>query len=231
MSTLGIIVAMREELEIVLERLQEPQTIQRAGMDFHRGSYLGKPVVAVVCGVGKVNAAACTQMLISEFAVGSIINIGIAGAVEPSIRPGDIVIANTLVQHDVELQALGLAPGQVFRLDTFDFPADPALLTIAQTAAQQIEGHQVHTGRIVTGDQFIACNDKIQWLSATFNALACEMESGAIAQVCYLNTVPFVCIRSISDNANNEAHMDFDTFLPIAVNNASTLLHAMVPSC
>jgi len=202
---------MREELEIVLERLQEPQTIQRAGMDFHRGSYLGKPVVAVVCGVGKVNAAACTQMLISEFAVGSIINIGIAGAVEPSIRPGDIVIADTLVQHDVELKALGLAPGQVFRLDTFDFPADPALLAVAQTASQQIEGHQVHTGRIVTGDQFIACNDKIQWLSATFNAL--------------------VCIRSISDNANSEAHMDFDTFLPIAVNNASTLLHAMVPSC
>ena len=231
MSTLGIIVAMREELAVVLERLQDSHTRQRAGMTFHCGTYLGKPVVAVVCGVGKVNAATCTQLLISEFAVGRIINIGIAGGLAPGIVPGDVVIADSLVQHDMDLQALGLPPGQLFRLDTFDFPADPALLAIARQAAQNIRHHSVHVGRIVTGDQFIACNDKIQWLTDTFDALACEMESAAIAQVCYLNALPFVCIRSISDNANQGAHMDFDTFLPIAVDHASALLHAMVPAC
>lgn len=231
MSTLGIIVAMREELAVVLERLQDSHTRQRAGMTFHCGTYLGKPVVAVVCGVGKVNAATCTQLLISEFAVGRIINIGIAGGLAPGIVPGDVVIADSLVQHDMDLQALGLPPGQLFRLDTFDFPADPALLAIARQAAQNIRHHSVHVGRIVTGDQFIACNDKIQWLTDTFDALACEMESAAIAQVCYLNALPFVCIRSISDNANQGAHMDFDTFLPIAVDHASALLHTMVPAC
>ncbi|MGE8548800.1 MAG: 5'-methylthioadenosine/adenosylhomocysteine nucleosidase [Alcaligenes sp.] len=231
MSTLGIIVAMHEELEVVLARLQDARTRHRAGMTFHCGAYLGKAVVAVVCGVGKVNAAACTQLLISEFSVGRIINIGIAGGLAPGIVPGDVVIADTLVQHDMDVQALGLPPGQIFRLDTFDFPADPALLAIARQAAQRIEGHRVHVGRIVTGDQFVACNDKIQWLTRTFGALACEMESAAIAHVCYLNSLPFVCIRSISDNANQGAHMDFDTFLPIAVDNASALLHAMVPAC
>ncbi|WP_341667812.1 5'-methylthioadenosine/adenosylhomocysteine nucleosidase [Alcaligenes sp. SDU_A2] len=231
MSTLGIIVAMREELDVVLARLQDTRTHQRAGMTFHCGNYLGKPVVAVVCGVGKVNAATCTQLLISEFSVNRLINIGIAGGLGPGIVPGDIVIADTLVQHDMDLQALGLPPGQLFRLDTFDFPADPALFQLALDAARHIQNHQVHVGRIVTGDQFIACQQKTQWLTQTFGALACEMESAAIAQVCYLNALPFVCIRSISDNANQGAHMDFDTFLPIAVNNASALLHAMVPAC
>lgn len=231
MSTLGIIVAMREELDVVLARLQDTRTHQRAGMTFHCGNYLGKSVVAVVCGVGKVNAATCTQLLISEFSVNRLINIGIAGGLGPGIVPGDIVIADTLVQHDMDLQALGLPPGQLFRLDTFDFPADPALFQLALDAARNIQNHQVHVGRIVTGDQFIACQQKTQWLTQTFGALACEMESAAIAQVCYLNALPFVCIRSISDNANQGAHMDFDTFLPIAVNNASALLHAMVPAC
>ncbi|HRL23024.1 MAG TPA: 5'-methylthioadenosine/adenosylhomocysteine nucleosidase [Alcaligenes sp.] len=231
MSTLGIIVAMREELDVVLARLQDTRTHQRAGMTFHCGNYLGKSVVAVVCGVGKVNAATCTQLLISEFSVNRLINIGIAGGLGPGIVPGDIVIADTLVQHDMDLQALGLPPGQLFRLDTFDFPADPALFQLALDAARHIQNHQVHVGRIVTGDQFIACQQKTQWLTQTFGALACEMESAAIAQVCYLNALPFVCIRSISDNANQGAHMDFDTFLPIAVNNASALLHAMVPAC
>lgn len=143
MSTLGIIVAMREELAVVLERLRDSHTRQRAGMTFHCGTYLGKPVVAVVCGVGKVNAATCTQLLISEFAVGRIINIGIAGGLAPGIVPGDVVIADSLVQHDMDLQALGLPPGQLFRLDTFDFPADPALLAIARQAAQNIRHHKI----------------------------------------------------------------------------------------
>jgi len=227
----GIIVAMREELEIVLHQLRNTRVIEKASMQFHVGTFADKPVVAVICGVGKVNAAACTQLLISEFRIQRLINIGIAGGVGEHIKPGDAVIADSLVQHDMDVTALGLPPGQIFRLNTFDFKTDPLLLRLAQKASTHISEHDCHTGRIVSGDQFIACPDKNRWLHQEFSALACEMESASIAQVCYLNEVPFVCIRSISDNANTGANMDFEQFMPIAVKNASTLLHHMISSC
>lgn len=230
-SLTGIIVAMREELEIVLQQLRDTTVIEKASMQFHIGYFADKPVVAVICGVGKVNAAACAQLLISEFHVQRLINIGIAGGIGELIKPGDVVIADSLVQHDMDVTALGLPPGQVFRLNTFDFKTDPLLLRLAQEASTHINDHNCHTGRIVSGDQFIACPDKNRWLQQEFSALACEMESASIAQVCYLNQLPFVCIRSISDNANTGANMDFEQFMPIAVKNASTLLHHMIPSC
>lgn len=227
----GIIVAMHEELEIVLQQLVHRHTVTRAGMDFHQGELAGKAVVAVICGVGKVNAATCAQLLISEFKITQLINIGIAGGLGPDIQPGDVVIADTLVQHDIDVTTLGLAPGQIYRLNTFDFKSDPFLLSIAQQASAHISAHHSYTGRIVSGDQFIACPKKSQWLQDEFSALACEMESASIAQVCHLNRLPFVCIRSISDNANTGAHIDFKQFMPIAVQNTSTLLHHMIPSC
>lgn len=230
-APIGIIVAMHEELAVVLSELQHAETIERAGLQLHRGQYHGKDVIAVICGVGKVHAALCTQLLISEFAVRQVINLGIAGGIGPGIQPGDVVIADTLVQHDMDVTPLGLKPGQIFRLDTFDFSCDPALLDAAQHAAQQLASHRSYVGRIVSGDQFIADPAKSRWLHEEFDALACEMESASIAQVCYLNHVPFVCIRSISDNANEGAHMDFDEFMPIAVANASTLLQHLVPAC
>ena len=141
------------------------------------------------------------------------------------------MIADSLVQHDMDVTALGLAPGQVFRLNTFDFKSDPLLIEFAQQAAKHVSEHNSYTGRIVSGDQFIACADKSRWLAHEFSALACEMESASIAHVCYLNQLPFVCIRSISDNANTGAHMDFNQFMPIAVQNASTLLSQMIPAC
>lgn len=131
----------------------------------------------------------------------------------------------------MDVTALGLAPGQIFRLNTFDFKSDPLLLGLAQAASAHITAHNSYTGRIVSGDQFIACPEKSQWLQKEFSALACEMESASIAHVCYLNQLPFVCIRSISDNANNGAHMDFEQFMPIAVENSSILLRHMIPSC
>ncbi|MGO3890967.1 MAG: 5'-methylthioadenosine/adenosylhomocysteine nucleosidase [Paenalcaligenes sp.] len=227
----AIIVAMQEELEIILQHLEHASTHERAGMQFHQGTFAGKPVVAVICGVGKVNAATCTQILISEFAVSRVINIGIAGGIGPGISPGDVVIADCLVQHDMDIAALGLPPGQIFRMDTLYFPTDPTLRRLAQEAASHITAHQVSTGCIASGDQFIACPEKSRWIHQQFNALACEMESASIAQVCYLNNVPVICIRSISDNANDGANMDFEQFMSIAVQNASILLQQMLPAC
>ncbi len=227
----GIIVAMQEELEVILQSLVKERTVQRAGMEFHVGHYADRPVVAVICGVGKVNAALCTQILISEFHVQRLINIGVAGGLGPMIQPGDIVIADSLVQHDMDLSPLGLPKGQLYRLEVFDFKTDPHLLELATQASAQIPQHKHFVGRIVTGDQFVANPTQAQQLYQHFDALACEMESASIAQVCYLNQIPFICIRSISDNANTGAHMDFAEFTPIAVANASTLLQNMIPLC
>ena len=227
----GIIVAMQEELEVILQSLVNERTVHRAGMDFHVGHYAGRPVVAVICGVGKVNAALCSQILISEFHITQLINIGVAGGLGHAIKPGDLVIADSLVQHDMDLSPLGLERGQLFRLDVFDFKTDERLLELARQAAIHISQHDHFIGRIVTGDQFIANPDQAKALHEHFSALACEMESASIAQVCYLNQVPFMCIRSISDNANTGAHMDFTQFTPIAVANASTLLQVMIPLC
>lgn len=226
----GIIVAMDEELSIILQHLHTPQCQQIAGLQFHRGFFFGHPVVAVVGGVGKVNAALCTQLLISHFHVDRVMNIGIAGGLDPDLRPGDVVIADTLIQHDMDVRPLGLPLGQIYRCRYFDFPTDAPLRQQAWQAAQQLTNRQVKIGRIATGDQFIADPARAHAIHTHFQALACEMESASIAQVCALNERPFVCIRSLSDNANSGAHMDFEQFLPIAVKNASVLLKAMFRS-
>lgn len=227
----GLIVAMQEELDLVLAHLQLEQRYECAGMCFYIGTYANCAVVAVISGVGKVNAALCTQVLISELQVQRIINIGVAGGLDPSIQPGDIVIADSLIQHDMDLRPLGLAQGELYRMPISDFKPDPQLLQLAIDSCVPTAGHRFATGRIVTGDQFIADHAQAQYLHTQFRALACEMESASIAQVCYMNQVPFVCIRSISDNANTGAHLDFDQFTPIAVANASALLQAMLPLC
>lgn len=226
--SLGIIVAMEEELEIILTSMKKEKTEIRANMEFHIGTILDKEIVAVICGIGKVNSAVCTQILISEYDVKQVINIGIAGGIGKDIVPGDIVIGDSLIQHDVDATAFGDVVGQVPRLDTFDFKSDNALVEIASDVCKSLEGHNSYIGRIATGDQFIADLDKIKWLSDTFGALACEMEGASIAHTCYLNNIPFVVIRSISDNANTGAHMDFEKFKYLAVENSSNILKGMI---
>ena len=221
---IGIIAAMSEELEILLKDIKLQEKESKAGMVFHRGKLWSQEVVAVVCGIGKVNAAVCAQVLISEYKATSIINVGVAGGIGKDIYPGDVVIGNSLVEHDMDTTAFGDPVGQIPRMEVFDFKADSALVETAKKACDGIKDIKSFVGRIATGDQFIADVDKIRWLSSEFNALACEMEGGSIAHVCYLNRIPFVIIRSISDNANNGAHMDFEKFTPIAVKNSTTIL-------
>lgn len=226
--TIGIIAAMAEELEILLKDLTVEEKKEKANMTFHKGTLYGKDVVAVVCGIGKVNSAVCTQILVSEFNVNKVINVGVAGGIGKEIYPGDIVVAENLVQHDMDTTAFGDKMGQIPRLDTFDFKCDPELISIAKKACEEISELNSFTGRIASGDQFVANLEKIQWLDKEFGAISCEMEGASIAQVCYLNSVPFVVIRSISDNANNGAHMDYQKFVPIAVQNSTKILKRML---
>ncbi len=227
----GIIAAMSEELEILLKDMNLEDKKVKANMTFNKGKLWGKDVVAVVCGIGKVNAAICTQILASEYNVDKVINVGVAGGIGKEIYPGDIVIADNLVEHDMDTTAFGDPHGQIPRMDTFDFKCDSALIEAAKNACDKLDG-DIHTfvGRIVSGDVFVADLEKIQWLEKEFSALSCEMEGASIAHTCYLNNIPFVVIRSISDNANNGAHMDFEKFTPIAVKNSTALLKEMLLS-
>lgn len=226
--TLGIIGAMSEELEILLDDmdLQEQKII--ANMSFSKGTLWGKNVVAVVCGIGKVNAAICTQILISEYHIDKIVNVGVAGGIHKDIYPGDIVIAENLVEHDMDTTSFGDPHGQIPRMDVFDFKCDTKLVALAKSACTDLEELNTFVGRIVSGDQFIANVEKIKWLEKEFSALACEMEGASIAHTCHLSNVPFVVIRSISDNANNGAHLDFEKFTPIAVKNSTDILKEMI---
>lgn len=221
---IGIIAAMEEELELLLNHMSHENTVEKAYMKFNSGMLFGKKVVAVVSGIGKVNSAICTQILIDDFKVDYVINIGIAGGTGENVMPGDIVIAKDLVQHDIDTTAFGDAPGQVPRIDTFAFACDDKLIKKAIEACSCIKEHNCFVGRIVTGDQFINNSDKLKQLNKDFDALACEMEGGSIAQVCYLNRIPFVVIRSISDNGNIGVHMDYETFKPIAIENSTKIL-------
>ncbi|MEG1483401.1 5'-methylthioadenosine/adenosylhomocysteine nucleosidase [Clostridium sp.] len=225
---IGIISAMEEELAILLEDMEVTEKKIKANMTFHKGRLWDKDVVAVVSGIGKVNAAICTQILISEYNVDHVINVGVAGGIGMDIYPGDVVIAENLVQYDMDTTAFGDKHGQIPRLDTFDFLCNKDLVNVCKEACSEIEGFNTFSGRIVSGDQFVASIEKIKWLEQEFEAKAVEMEGASIAHVCYLNDIPFVVIRSISDNANNGAHMDYEKFTPIGVKNSTTILKGMI---
>lgn len=226
--TLGIIAAMSEELELLLTEMEVESKNTKANMTFYKGKLWNQNVVAVVCGIGKVNAAICTQILISEYKVDKAINVGVAGGIKKDIFPGDVVIGNNLVQYDMDTTAFGDPIGQIPRLDTFDFKCDEKLVELAKKACEENGNIKSSVGRIITGDQFVASVEKVQWMEKEFDASACEMEGGAIAHTCYLNNIPFVVIRSISDNANNGAHMDFAEFTTIGVKNSTTILKSML---
>ncbi|MEY8762311.1 MULTISPECIES: 5'-methylthioadenosine/adenosylhomocysteine nucleosidase [Clostridium] len=225
---IGIIGAMDEEVKILLSQLKLNKIQVKANMRFNFGQLYNTEVVIVKSGIGKVNAAVCAQILIDDFNVDDIINVGVAGGTAEDIYPGDVVIADSLVQHDVDTSAFGDEVGQIPRMDTYDFKCDRNLVEKAQQACRKIDGIKSFIGRIVTGDQFICSTEKIRYLNSKFNALACEMEGGSIAQVAYLNNIPFVIIRSISDNANNGASMDYKKFTPIAIRNSTEILKNMI---
>ncbi|WP_195266727.1 MULTISPECIES: 5'-methylthioadenosine/adenosylhomocysteine nucleosidase [unclassified Clostridium] len=225
---LGIISAMAEELELLLKDMSIEKETKKANMTFYKGTLGDKNIIAVVCGIGKVNAAICTQILISEYGVSSVINVGVAGGIGKDIYPGDVVVGTDLVQHDMDTTVFGDPHGQIPRLDTFSFKCDDKLVKAALAACEEIKEINTFSGRIVSGDQFISSVEKIQWFEKEFNAISCEMEGASIAHVCYLNNIPCVVIRSISDNANNGAHMDYEKFIPIAVRNSTKILRKMI---
>lgn len=217
---------MTEELEALLENLQNKQTTQHGPFTLHTGKLEGQDILLAQCGIGKVNAAALTQLLILQ-KVDKIIFTGVAGAVDSSLKVGDIVISTDTMQHDSDVRALGYKLGEVPG-ETLTWQADEALQRLAFDAAKTIQGISVMKGRVLSGDQFIASADKVKELREVFDGACAEMEGAAVAQVCSKWQIPFVVIRSISDSADHSANVDFREFTKIAASHAKQVVRGML---
>lgn len=225
---LGIIGAMDEEVARIKEEMTEVTVTSAAGMEFFEGRLAGKDAVVVRSGIGKVNAGICTQILADRFHVDAVINTGIAGSLKNEINIGDIVISTDTVQHDVDASGFGYKKGQIPRVDTFSFKADEVLRNLAVVCNEKVNPDiQAFCGRVVSGDQFISDHEKKRWLSEEFGASCTEMEGAAIAQAAYLNHIPYLVIRAISDKADDSAGMDYAEFEAQAIRHSVNLILEM----
>lgn len=229
MKKIGIIGAMEEEIIVIRRKMTITETKNIASMAFYVGEMDGQKIVLVRCGIGKVNAAVCTQVLIDLFDVTYIINTGVAGGLHPDINIGDIIISSDTVEHDMDVTAFGHEKGFIPRMDKTFFEADKWLVDMAQKAAEGISGdHKVYVGRIASGDQFVSSMRVKEEIYTNFTAYCAEMEGAAIAHTCFLNQVPFVVIRAISDKADQSADINFDDFVNLAARNSSRIIEEMI---
>ena len=180
-------------------------------------------------GIGKVNAGICTQILADVFQVDAIINTGIAGSLQAEINIGDMVISTDALQHDMDAREFGYERGQIPRMETLSFSADAGLIQAARAACEKVNPEiGVFTGRVVTGDQFIASRQVKDEIKSWSQGLCTEMEGGAIAQAAYLNQIPFVILRAISDKADDSATMDYPTFEKQAILHSVRLVEELL---
>ena len=224
MSKVGIIGAMEVEVAALKEAMTVTRTLTKAGMEFQEGILEGKDAVVVRSGIGKVNAAICTQILADEFGVTAVINTGIAGSLKAEINIGDIVLSTDVLHHDMDATGFGYPLGQIPQMKEFSFAADEEMRAVAKKVCEEVNPEiQVFEGRIVSGDQFVSDKAVKEKISTNFAGYCTEMEGAAIAQAAYLNNIPFVIIRAISDKADDSATMDYPTFEAQAVEHSVRL--------
>ena len=213
---LGIIGAMEVEVATLKEKMEGASVSVKAGMEFCEGKLEGVSAVVVQCGVGKVNAALCAQILCDCYGVTAIVNTGIAGSLCSELDIGDLVISRDAIHHDFDLRFWGRPVGQVPGFDVTAFPADGKLLELAFGAAESVNPGHNRIGRVASGDQFICSREQKEMIIANTQAICAEMEGASIAHAAYRNGVPFVILRAISDKADDSAEMDYPTFEAIA---------------
>lgn len=221
---IGIIGAMECEIAYIKDNMNVKATYKKAQMEFYSGVFLLRDIVVVRSGIGKVNASICTQILIDDYKVDVVINVGVAGGILNDICLGDVVVAMDLVQHDVDGSICNYKLGQVPQLKVFSFECSKELVNKTIAVNSDIKEFTIHRGRIITGDQIISSTDKIRFFREQFDPHAVEMESAAIGQTCYLNEVPFLIIRGISDKADEELNTIYDDYEKIAINNSVRVL-------
>ena len=224
---IGIIGAMQPEVEGLIANLTDASCECVSGIELHTGILEGRRVAVAKCGIGKVFAALCAEVMILKYSPSLIVNTGVGGALAKGLSATDTVIAESLVQHDMDTSPLGDPQGLVSGINKIYFETDKRASDILMQAAKEL-GICAVRGRIATGDKFIASKEDKERIVNTFGSDACEMEGCAIAQVAYVNSTPCAVIRAISDSADGEANMDYMTFLPIAVKNSTSLTLALV---
>lgn len=226
-NKIGLIGAMNEEIERILEHMDQTNKTVKAGIVYYEGKFAGKSVVLCKSGVGKVNAAVCTQILIDRFGVDSIIFTGVAGAVDPTLDIGDIVVSSTCLQHDVDATALGFARGVIPFQEVSEYAADAKLVEAACNAGEKLYGKFVK-GKVLSGDQFVASREAVKSLYDELSGACTEMEGASVAQVCHMYGTPFVIIRSMSDKADGSAHVNFAEFTVVAADRSYRIVEEML---
>ena len=225
MNNVGIIVAMQEEFDEILKIMKNIKKIEIYDIIFFKGIIENTNVIVVKSGVGKVNAARTTQILIDKLEVEYIINVGSAGALNPTLNIGDIVIADKLIQHDFDITAFEHEKGYITGVGDY-ICCDNKLVNKLIIAANNAENktYNIITGTIASGDIFCTEIKMKEKIYSKFNAQCVEMEGAAIAQVCYLDKIPFVVLRSISDSPNGNNAIIFDEFLKLASKRCANIL-------
>ena len=225
MIKIGIIGAMDLEVDQLKKEMSTLSIVTKAGMDFHEGTLNGTPAVVVRCGIGKVNAALCVQILADLFQVTHIINTGVAGSLNAGLGIGDILISKDALYHDMDVTVFGYRPGEVPQMGFREFTADPLLARLAKTACERVTPDiNAVLGRVVSGDQFISSKEVKERLITEFQGDCAEMEGASIAHGAYLNQIPFVIIRAISDKADDSAEMDYPAFEAAAARHSAALV-------
>ncbi len=227
MTKLGIIGAMEIEVAILKSKLEETKVSRVGPMEFFEGKLAGLSVVIVMCGVGKVHAAMCSQVLCSHFGVTHLVNTGVAGSLDPELDICDVLVSTDAVQHDMDVTHLGYPVGKVPGLAVAAFPADEQLMRCAFEASEALRPGRTKYGRVATGDQFVSSKAQKERIIADTQAMCTEMEGAAIAQVAHCNGIPFVILRAISDKADDSAEMDYPTFERIAAANCAAVTEAL----
>ncbi len=227
MTKLGIIGAMAEEVETLLERMENKTAATIAGSTFCEGVLSGLDVVVVQCGIGKVNAAICAQILCDRYQVTHIVNTGIAGSLCAELDIGDLVVSQDAMHHDFDCNAFGYPHGKVPGMDVIAFPADATLVQLAYAAAESVNPSHTKIGRVASGDQFVCDPALKERIISVSSALCTEMEGAAIAHTAYRNGVPFVILRAISDKADNSAEMDYPSFEKLAAHRCAQVTTAL----
>lgn len=223
MKKLGIIGAMTVEVALLKENMENMAVSTHAGMEFCSGKLGGLDTVVVQCGVGKVNAAMCAQILCSVFGVTHLVNTGIAGSLNANLDIGDLVVSKDAMYHDFDCVHFGYEMGKVPGMDVVAFPADQAMMDLAFAAAEKVNPGHTRVGRVASGDLFVAQKAAKEAIIAKTQAWCTEMEGAAIAQTAYRNGVPFVILRAISDKADDSAEMDYPTFEAIAAKRCANV--------
>lgn len=226
---LGIIGAMNIEVDSLKNEMTNTQIQAIAGMEFYQGQIFGKDVVVVKCGIGKVNAAICTQVLIDHFNIDAIVNTGVAGSLNQDIDICDIVISTVAQEHDMNVTALGYDKGIIPDMKVSVFEADKKLIELAKTSVDSAGlDVKVFEGKVLSGDQFIGTHEEKNHLKTVFHGDCVEMEGAAIAHAAFLNEMPYLVIRAISDKADGGAQVDYPTFEKKAAANSIKLLKEII---